>query len=660
MVKDREEYPFRPRLGRPRTLGGRAAKHFLNRVLAAAARAGPGFSVRTGKVKRSLTVGRYGRGVGLSKVAGRRMRRAVVKARIVKLAGKGLGAARAHVRYIRRDGVGRQGEPGRLYNAGSDDLDGKAFVKRGEGDRHQFRFIVSADDADQLRDLKAFTRDLMDRMEDDLGTKLDWVAVDHYNTAHPHTHIVVRGVDDKGADLVIGRDYISHGMRRRASELATLELGPETDLEIQDKMLREVGHDRFTGIDRGILRDAVDGIVNTRGEPDHPYARFRHGLKLGRLRKLERMKLAVEAAPGLWTVADDLEQRLRRIGERGDIIKTMHNALARGGIDRPPAGYAIFDPAGGSAPRVVGRIAGMGLSNELHDRHYLIVDGVDGGTHYVDIGYRRENDDLAPGAIVEIHARKNEPKEVDRNIDRIARANRGCYGIEAHLERVKDDSRAYAQTHVRRLEYLRRANVADRLPDGTWTIPEDYLDRVGAFEAAQTKRFPVEVDLQSTFTLDRQVTADGATWLDRQLVGRDPASLRSTGFGREAEQALERRREHLIEQGLAEKHRGRIVFQRNLLKTLRDQDLALAGGGIARETGLKYRAAAKQNRIEGIYRCPVRLASGKYALIAKPREFTLVPWRPVLERNRGKQVSGVVRGRSISWTLTRARGRSIE
>jgi len=66
----------------------------------------------------------------------------------------------------------------------------------------------------------------MEQMEKDLGTQLDWVAVDHYNTAHPHTHIVLRGKDDKGDDLIIAREYIAHGMRERAAEIVSLDLGP--------------------------------------------------------------------------------------------------------------------------------------------------------------------------------------------------------------------------------------------------------------------------------------------------------------------------------------------------------------------------------------------------------------------------------------------------
>ena len=79
----------------------------------------------------------------------------------------------------------------------SDELDGAAFLDRSEEDPHQFRFVVSADEGARLADLKPFIRDLVAQMERDLDTKLDWVAVDHFNTGHPHTHIVIRGRDDQ-------------------------------------------------------------------------------------------------------------------------------------------------------------------------------------------------------------------------------------------------------------------------------------------------------------------------------------------------------------------------------------------------------------------------------------------------------------------------------
>jgi hypothetical protein len=213
---------------------------------------------------------------------------------------------------------------------------------------------------------------------------------------------------------------------------------------------------------------------------------------------------------------------------------------------------------------------------------------------------------------------------------------------------------------VRRLEALRRADIVTRRPDGTWQIPPDFLDKAGAFEKAQSTRWPVDVAVQSSLSLDRQVGAVGATWLDRQLVGRGPVAVRDLGFGGEVKRALDARRAHLIEEGLAEERGGRTRYRRNLLLTLRQRELQEAAARIAKETGLSYREAGEGEHVEGIYRRPLRLASGKFALIERSRAFMLVPWRQVLERNRGKQVSGLVRGQSISWELTRARGRGVE
>ena len=164
-----------------------------------------------------------------------RVRRVTVKARIVKLNPQ-RGAARgrrfasakavdAHLRYLERDGVNRDGEKGQVYSAERDAEDGRAFLDRGRDDRHQFRFIVSAEEGVELTDLRETTRDLMKRMEADLGTRLDWIAVDHHNTGHPHIHVLVRGVMDDGRILNIAGDYIAHGIRERASEIVTLGAG---------------------------------------------------------------------------------------------------------------------------------------------------------------------------------------------------------------------------------------------------------------------------------------------------------------------------------------------------------------------------------------------------------------------------------------------------
>lgn len=125
---------------------------------------------------------------------------------------------------------------------------------------------MAPEDGARLHDLKPFVRDLMGTMEFDLHTKLDWVAVDHFNTGHPHTHIVIAGDDDRGKDLVMARHYISQGIRTRARDLMTRELGPELVFERAIKLANEVRAERFTSIDVGIVKEAQNNVLVVRAQ----------------------------------------------------------------------------------------------------------------------------------------------------------------------------------------------------------------------------------------------------------------------------------------------------------------------------------------------------------------------------------------------------------
>jgi type IV secretory pathway VirD2 relaxase len=140
-------------------------------------------------------------------------------------------------------------------------------------------------------------------METDLGTRLDWVAVDHWNTDNPHVHLLVCGVVDQGGDLVIARDYIGHGLRSRGEELAFAELGPKPEHEVQRALDREVTAERWTRLDAEIGRAADElGVIDLRPDrpgPDDPRLRR---LMVGRLQHLETMGLAAEGETGQWAV----------------------------------------------------------------------------------------------------------------------------------------------------------------------------------------------------------------------------------------------------------------------------------------------------------------------------------------------------------------------
>jgi type IV secretory pathway VirD2 relaxase len=577
---------FNPRPGRIHhgNQGAKRPKSFVGEVMRAAKKAGhrgQTFRRSSGTGGRS-TFGR-GRRAALSLASRSSGRRVVVMARIVRHRGSRFRSAplSKHVAYLKRDGVTRDGADARMFDATSDDADSKAFAERCEEDRHHFRFTVSPEDAGQLADLRAFTRELMKDAEHDLGSELDWVAVDHWNTDNPHVHVLIRGRADNGQDLVISREYISRGFRGRATERVTLELGPRSEQEIRAGLETEVGAERWTSLDRS-LRDISDeggGIADLRpgGASEDPELRR---LMLGRAAKLERLGLAEQVGSAQWTLKPGLEPALRDLAIRGDIIKTMHRAMSGAGSEPYVARFMLHGDQ--PAEPVLGRLVERGLHDELKGTAYAVIDGVDGRTHHLVFSDLEMTGDAKPGAIV--------------------------------------DSRAYDDAAGRR-----RLSLATR----------------------------------SDLAIEAQISAAGATWLDRQLLAKESA-LSSGGFGADVREAMDRRIDHLVEQDLARRQGQRAVFARDLINTLRRRELDEVTAKLSAETGLAHHPSAEGEHVSGIYRQRITLASGRFAVIDDGMGFQLVPWRPALEQQLGQWVTGVMApGGSVDWNFGRKRGIGI-
>ena len=593
-----------------------------------------------------------------------RARRVIVKARVVKLKGVESQAIAAHLRYLQREGVTTDGQHGQAYSGEDDRADTRAFADRGLEDRHQFRFIVAAEDGVELGDLKPFTRQLMRQMERDLDTTLDWLAVDHFNTGQPHTHVVVRGVTDEGKILYIAGDYIAHGIRARASDIVTRQLGRQTELEVQQKLGREVGHDRFTRLGRTLLNEADNGRVDLCISPGQSYlVRANRHLLIARLQKLEAMELAEPVEPGVWQLAPNLEVSLKHLGQRIDTINLMHKALGAETAERGVSQFTIHR----EAPRspVTGHLRGKGLAGDgLTDKAYLVIDGVDARVHYLELDASLLPEDARTGAILTV-GRQPSARTVDKTIAALAARNHGFYAPSQHAEIASrtqriPDVEGHVEAHVRRLEALRRAGIVERLDADHWEITKDFLEQAAAYDKQHTRKLVVEV--HSAVDLDRQITADAATWLDRQLVGRHRVETAPMGFGRQVEKALDQRKETLMARNLAYRAQdGSMRYQRDLLATLQRRELDRAGEQLAAKSlsDLTYVSARDGATVKGIYRGAISLASGRFAVIANEQQFTLVSWRPILERFRGREVAGLVRGMGVSWQLGLQRTRGL-
>lgn len=610
-----------------------------------------------GKITGQRPGSRLGRGHTAARFAGAKLtsmsRRVTIKTLLVNQQRASPQSLAKHLRYVERDGVGRDGEQGRAYGPQSDDADLDTFKERCAEDRHHFRFILSPEDGAELEDLRTYTRHLMGRMEADLGTRLEWVAVDHWNTDNPHTHLIVRGRDDTGRDLIIAGDYIADGFRHRAAELATEWLGPRTELEIQQTLRREVEQERWTNLDRTLKLEAGDnGQVQIERFNELRLQRQRL-LLIGRLQRLQRLGLADEVQPGTWTIHADAEKTLRALGARGDIIRAMQRAMSG-----EPRELAVFEP-GEDGRTIVGRVAARGLADELHDRGYLVIDGTDGKAHYVALNARDELANYPVGAVVEVRG-SADVRAADRNV--AALVSNGLYRTDHHLAIVQGqavlgrDPHEVVAAHVRRLEALRRAGIVERLTEGLWKVPADLPERGRQYDAQRLGG--VAVELKSRLPIERQARFIGATWLDQQLI-RGGRGLGDMGFGSETRQAMEQRADFLAEQGLAERRGQRVIVARNLLATLCNRELTQAAKYIAAETGLVHCPVADGQRVVGIYRRSLILNSGRYALVDDGRGFSLVPWKPVIEKSLGQQLAATVRGGGVSWEIGRSLGKSI-
>lgn len=525
---------------------------------------------------RAQGTGRHGRGrdAALRFRATDKSRRVVIKARIVRHTGKAFasGPMSRHIAYLRREGVTRDQQHGDLFDGDRDTADGDAFASRCHDDRHHFRFIISPEDATELADLRVFTRELILDMARDLGTGLDWIGADHWNTDNPHVHVLVRGRTDQGADLIVDREYMRHGLRFRAEQRATLELGMRTDRDVQSARHREVAAERWTSLDASLaqLQDR-DGLIDLRFDPEGD--RQHQTLLAGRIETLAKMELASALAPGLWTLSGNAEDVLRQIELRGDIIKSMHAGLER-------------------------RLTAV-------DQQRVPTDVSDW-----------RDQDIAP------------PMDQDNDRERLLRprtsmANPGdqaVYGVQRSDELVP--------AH----EKQRSATL-----DG---VPGPAMDSLAD---------------PNPMSVSQQISADGPTWLDEQLILGRPCQP-DAGLSLEVRQALHDRMAHLVRQGIASQQDGQVLLPSNLLDRLHRNEFEKVQESISKTTGKPMLPSQFGESVEGIYRGQFRLSAGRFALIDNGFALQLVPWQRELERHLGDTVSGLVNehGR-VDWNFSRER-----
>jgi len=506
--------------------------------------------------------------------------RVLVKARYVRHGSekKGRSYLQNHCKYITRKGVDKTGEKSPEIYSKAGTLEAsqqEKFVKDASRDRHHFRFIISPENAHKL-DLTSYVKEVVEQMETDLGTKLEYVAVNHYNTDNPHAHVIISGKDSNGKDLVISKDYISNGVRNRACEIANSHLGLRSELEIKNGITKDIDRLAFTQLDRDlkkILTKSHDNCVDLTTMPkrDNSMMQLKRQALERRLEFLETLHLAKEIAPGVWKIKEDYERNLRDLGMRNDIVKTMNKYLSHGNNQEK----AVFNISGSDQKPITGMVVDKGVSDELHDSLYMVISATDNRLYYVQLPKDYQLDsEVRHGAIVTVSNEKQHHNLLvsDKKILDIAAKNNGTYNLDNHRKQINQYKlpqnvtiETYLENFTKRLKTLERLHVVERAEDTSWTIPNDFEKRL---LNSSKKVFKIEHEAEG---LTHQIHSETPTWIDKELVaGRLPnKEIRGSEFSQELNKAKEKRLDILQDKGIAVRTPEGVTWQPEFVEKLR-------------------------------------------------------------------------------------------
>lgn len=227
----------------------------------------------------------------------------------------------------------------------------------------------------------------MQRMEGDFGTRLEWVAVNHFNTEHPHVHVALRGVRENGSVLDLPREYVKAGIRSIAEDLCTRQLGYRTQLDAREVQRREVDQCRVTSLDRVINRAQQPDRAEATTESfefttnNQPGSTEQALLLSARLQVLEKMGLATLRETGTWDVRSDFHTVLKAMQQVADRQKTLSAHRALVSDERLP--LVVTEPR--SIKALDGRVLGHGEdeNGKNFGRHFMLLEGTNAKIHLI-------------------------------------------------------------------------------------------------------------------------------------------------------------------------------------------------------------------------------------------------------------------------------------
>ena len=532
----------------------------------------------------------------------------------------------------------QESAPGRdhlsFYDKRSEGLDVKGIPARWAGDLLHFRILISAEEGADLGSLRPMVREVMTGLERKLGTGLTWLAVDHWDTPYPHTHVLVRGVRSDGQHLYIPKRTMLIEVHEYAQQVVSRILGPRAG-NLQHQYRLEPG---FTLLDQELVAAKdPNGLINVR-RPD----------LLGRLEQLEDWGFAQHSRDG-WRIAHDIVDKLNAVRSYRRLETLVENHRRQTG----PALLLAADPS----KETEGLLIHAGIDDVFDDKFIAIIETDAGELRYHEVGQAGEIallEGVAPLAEIAFSPGTPTPKHLDHVIAGIAEQADGLYSADHHLAFAPRDAPDLIDASLARLNDMSRMSLVGRNSDGDFIAGEDQLKRAAMYESRLSQRFPVSSRILSYWTLEEQALANGPTRLDKILAGlaRPP---RGTGaFASRHAEALHRRRLFLIEQGWL--GRNESLLSRRALAQMAEAELRACADNLSAELG-KPVLTTGSGDVRGVYTRRIDLAQGRVALVVGDVHGHLVAWRQSLEPFVGQEVRGLEYQRAIAMSVQREVGR---
>jgi len=570
-----------------------------------------------------------------------------------------------HVRYLARDSALRNAPNVRFFDASREQLDAKNETRSWATDRHHFRIVISPERGQDIADPTDYVRRVMARVEQDVG-KLQWLAMHHSNTENPHTHVVLRGRSPLGTDLVLSRQYISQGIRERASEVATELLGERTADEVKTALAKEVTAERWTSLDGAIERFArpfedrlrIDqkNITLSRYAsltPELLAKRLEFLAQLGLAERLPQRKTFPKQQPA-WSLSSDFKQRLFELGTRNDIIKNLYASLGSEAaklapqVQRLQSGQIAKDVP----PTMVrGTVVAKGAVNELTDERFVVVRDVAGKLQYVCSWAGDLHDALNVASIVDVGRSAHRRWSAHREILHVANANNSLYSTAGHRQWLRrHEPKLPAEQVERRLHrFANQLLQMTKMPGSGVTragsnavqIDAEVLDR----QAAQRGRF-LDIRIVAAPALKDQIEAEAYTWIDRQILRtRLSGEIASTDIVHDpfVRSAMEKRSEWLIRNGYAKRdEQGAIEFlpgSTQRLNSAAQKNYALRWKELH---GKSVSYLREKEILTAVYRGVVHLHAGPFAMLDTKQQLFAAPVSREPRMQKGQLVTARV------------------